>query len=273
MKAFFKKIKKILKLYKIYDTKYQVTKNSASLSFYMIVSLLSILTIAIQIIAVSNNFLEAFLLPEVVNIFSENFSDILVNVLPSFSLSGFSLLVLLNLFWSSSKTINGINRIADYVYYEIKPRDNWKSRISAFLMLSMLILVIIFELFLVFVSNYLIDNFFEFHWIIVRIIQFILELSAIFFTLLILYMYAPPKKMHVKDAYKGALFSTCFIYLILAVFILIINSLQQIGIGYTILSIISFSLIVLLAINYVIITGIILNYFGNIFHLKSSLFR
>ena len=86
-------------------------------------------------------------------------------------------------------------------------------------------------------------------------------------------MYAPPVKMRIKDAYKGALFSTLFTYLLLGIFVIIINLMKRYGSGYTIITIIAFSFLVLYYANYIIITGLILNYHGNFFQLKKALFR
>lgn len=272
MKKFISQIKKIINCYHAFNNKFQISKNSASLSFYMLLSLVSIFIIAIQIITLSSINLESLVLTKIVKIFSENFSEQLMDILPDFSLSGFSIIVMINLFYSASKTINGYNRIADYIYFEIKPRIGWKSRLSAFLMFSMLLILIFFEIPLLFFSNYLIRNVLSFNRYFVRGIQFILELLIIFIIFLILYIYAPPKKMTIRLAYRGAAFTTLLSYLLFLLFVLVINAFNQLGIAYSILTVVSFSLFVLYAINYIVIVGFILNYYGNIFQLKTSFF-
>ena len=85
-------------------------------------------------------------------------------------------------------------------------------------------------------------------------------------------MYAPPIKMTIKNAYKGAAFATFFIYIVLALFVIIVNLMNRFGIGYTIITIISYSFLMLYYVNYVIISGMIINYHGNIYNLKTFLF-
>ncbi|HHZ18477.1 MAG TPA: YihY/virulence factor BrkB family protein [Acholeplasmataceae bacterium] len=256
-----------------YNRKYNVARNSASLSFYMLVSAISLLIIVFQIVASSSNVLETVLLPRIIEILSENFSETLKAALPTFSLSSFSAIIFISLLWAASKTINGYNRIADYIYYEIKPRHGLLNRISAFLMFSMLILVFFFELFIVFLGNYLIRKIAAGdHFWLVKIGQFTLELFVIFLTVLILYIYAPPKKMRIRDAYKGAVFATLFIYLLLTLYVIVINVFNRFGIGYSIITVLSLSLLVLYYGNFITITGLVINYHGSIFRLKNALF-
>ena len=266
------KVKNFIRLFNRYNTFYQLRKNSAAICFYILISLISIVTIAFQIITLSN-LIETFLLPRVIRIFSENFSETLMEVLPNLSLSGFSVIVLFNFFWGASRTINAFNRVADYIYYQVKNRAGWKNRLSAFLMFMMLIIVILFEFSLLFFSNYLIRTYLSRFYFIIRLIQFLMEILIIFTTILLLYMYAPPIKMTIKNAYKGAAFATFFIYIVLALFVIIVNLMNRFGIGYTIITIISYSFLMLYYVNYVIISGMIINYHGNIYNLKTFLFR
>ena len=94
----FQFIKKFIRYYNRYNNYYQIPKNSAAICFYILISLISILTLTFQIITLSDNILETFLLPKVINIFSENFSETLMAALPHLSLSGFSVVVLFNFF-------------------------------------------------------------------------------------------------------------------------------------------------------------------------------
>ena len=116
----FQFIKKFIRYYNRYNNYYQIPKNSAAICFYILISLISILTLTFQIITLSDNILETFLLPKVINIFSENFSETLMAALPHLSLSGFSVVVLFNFFWGASKTINAYNRMADFIYLQVK---------------------------------------------------------------------------------------------------------------------------------------------------------
>ncbi|HEY8395584.1 MAG TPA: YihY/virulence factor BrkB family protein [Bacilli bacterium] len=269
---FIKSIKKYIRYFNRYNSYYQIPKNSAAICFYILISLISILTLTFQIIAVSGNLLETFLLPRVINIFSENFSETLTAALPQLSLSGFSVIVAFNFFWGASKTINAYNRMADFIYLQIKDRNGLKNRISAFLMFMMLILVILLEMSLIIFSNRLITGYIPRKYIfLVRLLQFVLELFIIFSTILLLYMYVPPVKMQIKNAYKGALFSTILVYLLLGIFVIAINLMNRFGMGHTIITILSYGFLVLYFANYIIISGLIYNYHGNIFQLKKAI--
>lgn len=266
--------KKNIRLYNRYNSYYQVPKNSAAICFYILISLISILTLGFQIIALSGGLLETFLLPQVINIFSESFSETLAAALPQFSLSGFSVVVAVSFFWGASKTINAYNMMADFIYLQVKKRSGFWIRVSSFLMFMMLISVILLEASLIIFSNRLIlKTVSKEHFFVVKFIQFLMEILIIFSTLLLLYMYAPPLRMSFKTAYKGAVFSTVALYLLLVLFVLAIQLMSRFGIGQTLISVLSYGFLVLYFANYIIITGLVLNYHGSFFQLKEALNR
>ena len=263
MKKLIKKINNLSRIITNFDNKFQITKNSASLSFYILLSLVSVFLIVFQIMQTSNLF-ASFFLANIIDIFEENFYKDLSSALPSFSLSGFSVLLILNTFYSASKTINGYNRIADYIYFEVKNRVGWKNRLSAFLMFLMLLIVFLFELSILLFGNYLFLQVLKLNYYLVKVIQFVLEFTIIYFTINLLFIYAPPRRMNFKKTYKGSLFSTISIYLLLTLFITIINLVNKFSVGISILTFISYSLIVLFLINCILIIGLIINYYGEV---------
>lgn len=275
MRRIIRKITRIIDTVNAFNRKYQIAKNSASISFYMLISLISLFVIAIQVVALSAASLEAFLLPKVISVFSEKFSEILMSMLPNFSLNGFSIIILFNIIWSSSRIISLYDRVADYIYLQVKERVGWKSRISAFMMFSMMVMVIIVEIIIGVYANYLISNILKIHQkILLRIVEMIMEILMIFVIVMILYLYAPPIRMKLRNVYKGAFFSSLLIYAVFALFIAAIAILNRLGIAYTILTILSYSLLIVYVINAIIIVGMVINYHnGNIFQLKSALFR
>ena len=139
-------------------------------------------------------------------------------------------------------------------------------------MFSMLLIVFLFELSIIIFGNYLINNVLKLNYYVIKIIQFILEISLIYFTINILFIYVPPRRMSFKNTYKGALFSTGLIYSLLTIFILVINALKKYSVGITLLTLISYSLILIFVINYILIVGLIINYYGNISQLKTFFF-
>lgn len=271
LRKIYKKVLTLIDKLNYFDNLFQISKNSSSLSFYILLSLVSILVIIFQIITTIGS-LDEFIIAKLLHIFSENFSSQIQSIIPSFNLNGFSIIILINILYSSSKTINGYNRIADFIYYEIKPRIGWKSRLSAFLMFSMLMFLFLFETAIIIFSNYLVKNVLQLNLFIVKLVQLILEFIVIYTTINILFIYAPPKKMSFKNTYIGALISSTLIYLLVSLFVLILNALNNFSIGYSLITIISYSLFILFAINYILIVGLIINYYGNLKQLKTSIF-
>jgi len=262
MKKLIKKISLISKYITNFDNKFQITKNSASLSYYILLSIVSVFLIFFQIMQTTNVF-NSFFFMNLFSIFEENFYNKLQEILPKFSLSGFSIFLFLNIFYSASKTINGYNRIADYIYFEVKLRTGWKNRLSAFLMFLMMLSVFLFEILILITENYLLKDVLRVNYLILKIIQFIFEFAIIYLSINLLLIYAPPKRMSFKNTYKGALFSTISIYILLSLFIGIVNLLNKFSIAISILTFISYSLIILFLINCILIIGLIINYYSS----------
>lgn len=261
MKQTYFFIKKIINKINKFLNHYQIPRYSASISFYMLISIISIMLLAIQIVTISDIGLNTFLIPKVLEIFSENFSDILIDIMPTFSFSGLSIIILFNFFWGASKTISGFDRIADFIYLKVKKRNSIWNRISSFLMFLMLLFVILFELALILLSNYFIIDVLKINYnFLIKFIQFIIELFVLFSTILILYLYSPPIKMKIKYAVKGAVLASLLIYLLLGLFVIIINLMNNFGIGYTIITILSLSLTVLYYTNFIIICCMVVNF-------------
>lgn len=254
-------IKRIIDKINRFLNYYQIPRYSASISFYMLISIISTFMLAIQIFAMTTIKNDNFLIAKVIEIFSESFQTILIDLLPSLSLSGFSVIILLNFFWGASRTISGFDRIADFIYSKVKNRGGIWNRISAFLMFLMLLFVVLFLVAIAILGNYLIIDVFKVKYsFLIRFFQFIIELSLIFVTMLVLYLYAPPIKMKIKDALKGAAFASLLIYLLLGSFVIIITLMNKLGIIHSIITIFSLALSILYIANMIVIIGMIINY-------------
>lgn len=260
--TFFKKVNKL-------NSRYEITLESAATSFYIIVALFSIIVLGIQIYSVFSDDLEDFIVSKVFEIINPIYHSVFQDISPVLSLNSFSIVILINFFWSSSKILNGYNNVADRIYEEVKIRKGYIKRLSSFLMFLMLLFIVLFEIAFIVITDRLIKEFFN-NLIILHIIQFILELLILFFTISILYIYAPPVKMRVKDVFTGAVISTVSIYIILVIFILIFDIYRGLNITYSALTIVSMSFLFLYIINVILIVGIVINYrinkFGRIFH-------
>ncbi len=259
------KIKKIIKNVKAIisiDEKYNLSLVSASTSFYILVALFSLLSLAIQfyntLFAGTNN----FLVNSINDIINPYYHEYIEQILPVISLNSFSPILFISLFWSSSRLINGYNRVADIIYVEVKKRNGFLIRVSSFFMFLMIFCVLLFEIATALFATAWIAKFVS-NVILFRIVQFIIELLVIFLIILILNMYAPPVPMTFKKTYFGSFVSTTLLYLSSVVIIIILKLYQRFNPNYGIISIISMLFIWIFTINYIIIIGFFLNYLIN----------
>ena len=262
-----KKIKKVIDKINSFDRKYKITTISAASSYYIIIALFSIIFLVYQIYGLYSKDIENFLLSKVLDIINPIYHTLINENVSSFSFNTFSVLILFNLMWSGSKIINNYNNIADSIYLE-KRRKSYLKRLSAFLMFIMLLFIAFFEIaFVVYTNNLIIDLFYN--TFILRIIQFIIEIVSIYFTLMLLFMYAPPIKMQVKDVTMGTAIATAGIYVMIILFLLLFSLYNEFNIAISIITIISTSFLLLYGMNIIINLGIIINYhknkYGNIF--------
>lgn len=243
------------------DKKYSLSIVASSISFYMISSIILIVIIGVQILNYTSSELNDFLFAKILNIFKEEVITKLEDIFPVFNFNKLSLLILLNIIWSSSAILNAYNRVSDSIYEEIPRRVAYRNRISAFFMFFMVIFIIIFELlFLIFSKSIVNQIFSNNYFFLQKLFLFIIENVVIFIVIIILNIYAPPRRVKANEAIIGSLFTTIAIYVILQVFILLVRVYGKISSGYKFLSIITFSFSFLFVINYVIILGLKINY-------------
>lgn len=269
MKRIIKKIDRFLKKVNNLNLRYGITLESAAISFYIIVALFSIIVLGIQIYSLFSKDLENFILSKVLEIINPIYHSVFSDISPVLSLNTFSIIILFNFFWSSSKVLNGFNNVADRIYEEVKNRKGYLKRLSSFLMFLMLLFIILFEIAFIIITDNIINEFFN-NMIILHILQFIIEIIILFFTISLIYIYAPPVKMRLKNVFTGAVISTAGVYVLLLIFILIFDIYQNLNITYSALTIVSMSFLFLYIINAMLIVGIVINYrinkFGRIFH-------
>lgn len=260
------KIKKN-KLYRIIckfinlNKKYNITYISAAISFYMIVSLISLFIILFQIINVKS--MDNTLVLKLLSIFSDNFSNLLSEYVNGFKVKNHYFFII-TLLWSASSVVNLYNKLADDIYEEIKRRNSFFIRISSLLMFLMILVIIIFEMIFIIFSNRLIIDLFNINSKnIIKIVEGLIELISIFFLIIITYTYLPPVKMNFKKSFLGSIIISFMIYLFMQIYLLVIYLYKKINIVLTLNFIISSSLIFIFLINYLLILGIIINYYND----------
>lgn len=260
------KIKKN-KLYRIIckfinlNKKYNISYLSAAISFYMIVSLISLFIILLQIINVKS--MDNTLVLKLLSIFSDNFSNLLSEYVNGFKVKNHYFFII-TLLWSASSVVNLYNKVADNIYEEIKRRNSFFIRISSLLMFLMILVIIIFEMiFIIFSNRFIIDLFNINSKNIIKIVEGLIELISIFFLIIITYTYLPPVKMNFKKSFLGSIIISFMIYLFMQIYLLVIYLYKKINIVLTLNFIISSSLIFIFLINYLLILGIIINYYSD----------
>lgn len=268
------KIKKN-KLYRIIfkfinlNKKYNITYISAAISFYMIVSLISLFIILFQIINVKS--MDNTLVLKLLSIFSDNFSNLLSEYVNGFKVKNHYFFII-TLLLSASSVVNLYNKVADDIYEEIKRRNSFFIRISSLLMFLMILVIIIFEMIFIIFSNRLIIDLFNINSKnIIKILEGLIELISIFFLIIITYTYLPPVKMNFKKSFLGSIIISFMIYLFMQIYLLVIYLYKKINIVLTLNFIISSSLIFIFIINYLLILGIIINYYNDGRFIKNKL--
>lgn len=252
-------LKRKLKLLSDIIKKYQITLIGSSTSFYVVVALFSFSVLLFQIYGAISEDFNTIILNKLFEIVNPIYHNVFKGLSPILQLNTFSIFILFNLLWSASKVINGINIVADIVYEEVKDRKGILNRISSFFMFLMLVFIIFFEIAFAIFTDRLISSFFN-NLIILKIIQFIIEILILYFTLAIIYIYAPPVKMKLKNVTFGTTIATGLIYLASILLIIVINSYNHINNSYSLLTIISLFFLWIYIINCIIAFGIIINY-------------
>lgn len=250
IKKYYYKIKDIIE-------KYEISLISSSTSFYMIVAIYSLLILFIQFY---NYFSEnSFIVNKLIEIINPYYIVTFEKLIPIFTINRYSPILLFNLIWSSSKFINGFNKVSDLIYKSHKRRNYFVNRLNSIIIFILILFTIFFELVTVFFANMIVKIFFD-NIIIYMIFQFIIDIFIIFSIMLLMNIYIPPVKMNIKKVIKGSLFSTITIYILLVSFILIIYIIKYININFNIISLLSLFFILVYLINYCIVIGIYINY-------------
>lgn len=256
-------IKKI-KLYKQTNRKYEVSLMAATNSFYLIVTLFSLFFLFFQVYNFFSKEIENFIVTQVVKIFTEEYQNIIQSVLPILKFNGFSALIIINLIWSSSKIINVMNKTADKIYKEIKPRNSFLARINSFFMFAMLLTIIVFELlFIVYINKIMYHYLGASLYIIIRLLQKIIEFLLFYLLILLVYMHVVPIRMPAGKAYKGAFLATSGFYIISSILLIIIKLFFHEHFSYGVASSLTILFVWIYLVNEILIWGLIYNYYTN----------
>ena len=109
------KIIKVIRFFIDLNHKYEMTYLSSSISFYMLVSLISSLVIGVQITNTISSGLNDFIIVKVIEIINQDFLKQITDVVSSVNVNTSTIFIFISLIWSSSKVINSFIRASNKI--------------------------------------------------------------------------------------------------------------------------------------------------------------
>lgn len=215
LKKYYKKEKNIIS---------KISLNAASLSFYTIISVSSLVIIIGFILNHFNDSFKLTLVSDLVEILGITFNGLINQSLQR--INSINIILIFSILISSSSIFNCYNKFCDGLYRKEKKRKKYHNLISSVLMFLMMILMLLFLLVFLFYGSYFVRLIFK-NIFVGKIIQFIFELFLFYFIFVILLIYFPPVKMRFYNVYKESFFLTLTIYIIIKVFIILFNLLYR----------------------------------------------
>lgn len=251
MKKIILKINYVLK-------KYEVSIISASTSFYVIIALISLLSVIIQFYNYFSTFEDNVLVIKITEIINPIYNEYLKDLFSIFTINIFTPYIFISLIWSSSKILASYNKVCDMIYDKVKKRNYFAIRLTSFLMFMILFLIFIIEICSLVGAFYLVNKYF--HNIVIYIIfDLFLTIFLIFSLIVLLYIYLPPIVMSFKKAWYGALIVSVILYFMFVLFLIFIQICEKINPNFGIVSLISISFLWIYLMNYIIVLGLIIN--------------
>lgn len=251
-------MKKIINKFIIFDEKYKLTINASSITFYVILSVGSLSLLLLAFLIIFDKLFASFIINDILQIIGNTFNKLLNESINHTKINGFSFVLLISTIYSSSSCINRLTLYTNDIYTNYKEENYIKTRLSAVLLFSMLILVIIGELMFIFYSKYFFYNILKIEIPFLENICLIFgEILMLFVLIVILYMYLPPKKIKFNEVSKISLIISIILYLILLLFktlfyVIVRNNIMS-GISFVLISI-SYLIFIIV---YIILLGII----------------
>ena len=253
------KIIKVIRFFIDLNHKYEMTYLSSSISFYMLVSLISSLVIGLQITNTISSGLNDFIIVKVIEIINQDFLKQITDVVSSVNVNTSTIFIFISLIWSSSKVINSFIRASNKIYKEY--HNFIYNRSSAVVITIYLLLFLLVEIFVTLFGNYMIVKYFYKIKLIMKILQMFLELISIYVLVLILNIYCVPYKAKIKDVNRGSILSTILIYGSMNIFIIVVDLYNKYNQTAGYLFFITVGNMLLFVANYSLILGFVYNHY------------
>ncbi len=246
-----------------FDDKYKLTLTASSITFYVVISISALTILLLGGLLVGNKLFASFLINDIAKIIGETFAGLLSDELKELKLGGFSIFLFASVIYSSSSVINRLTLYADNLYH-YESSSFIKIRIESVLLFTMLLLIMVFELIVIFYGKYFLNNILKINIAILNnLVTMASEIVMFYLLICIIYMYLPPKKMKFKDVSIVSLVISVLIYVILFIFKLLFNVITKLNL----LNALSF---VFVSISYLIFIIIYLFLIGIIYIIKKT---
>lgn len=243
---------------------YRINIYARSIAFYLASAIAPITIVLIFILNKYQGILASFITIEVFQIIIETFSNLFLDQIEKVELTGISIILASSIVYSAAKMINGFNRFSVEVYKEKRHKNFIFGLISSGFIFIILLLLTTVELVIIFFGKYIFINIIK-NFYLLKILEFLIELLLFFVSFSILYIYVPPKKMKLKNVYKGSITSSLIMYLIFEIFIILFNVLYKNNEVVAITFVITMFYFFTFLIFYVLLYGLVINYNNKIF--------
>ena len=243
-------MKKLLDHFKTLNNKYSINDISSGISFYIVLSLISLLTLLIQISSFLPKEVQRFILVDIIKIVEEEASIIIGTKVYIFS----SLLLITSFIWSSSKVINGYLKASMIINGD--GNKFIKRKLKSLLISIVFFLVFIIELCILVFGDYIIATYFN-NLVLISILRYLMEFCFIYFSIYLLYKLCFDYKVNLFS--KVVIITSIAIYVLLVLLLVSLNIIRKVDYLYSTQLFLPLISIFILLFNSVVIYGFCLN--------------
>lgn len=222
-------MKKLINKFIAFDNKYKLTLTASSVTFYIVISISSLTILLLGGLIIGNKLFASFLINDIAKIIGETFAGLLSDEIKELKLGGFSIFLFASVIYSSSSCINRLTLYTDNVYHS-ETSSFIKIRVSSVLLFAMLLIIMAFELVVIFYSKYFLNNILKINISMLNnLLTMISEITMFYLLFCIIYMYLPPKRMKFKDVSFVSFIVSILIYIILFIFKTLFNVISKLN--------------------------------------------
>lgn len=243
-------MKKLLNQLKTLNDKYSINDISSGISFYIILSLISLLTLLIQISSFLPQKVQKFILVDIIKIVEEEASIIIGTKVYILS----SIFLIISFIWSSSKVINGYLKASTII---TKDKNKFiKRKIQSLIISIVFFAIFIIEFSLLVFGDYIIETYFN-NLVVISIFRYLMEFCFIYFSIYLLYKLCFDYSVVLFS--KTVKVTSIIIYVLLILLLISLNIIREIDYLYSTQLFLPLISIFIFLFNSVVIYGFCLN--------------